>query len=119
MYEIITLNQENLSVIKTIADKHNIFVCGTNTFNAIYNYNKYPLKNRKLAIRNMLVFLQYVDTLLTDKTTVTIGAYKIRDVFTGAKYRAYIDILAELEIITRVPYADGKLYVVKLKWTYC
>ena len=73
MYEIITLNHENLSVIKNIEDKHNIFVCGTTTFNAIYNYEKYPLKNRKLAIRNMLVFLQYVDTLLMDKTTITIN----------------------------------------------
>ncbi len=119
MYEIITLNHENLSVIKTIADKHNIFVCGTNTFNALYNYEKYPLKNRKLAIRNMLVFLQYVDTLLTDKSTITISAHKIRDVFTGAKYRVYIDILAELEIITRVPYADGKFYDYGETKRYC
>ena len=77
MYEIITLNHDNLSVIKNIEDKHNIFVCGTNTFNAIYNYDKYPLKNRKLAIRNMLVFLQYVDTLLTDKTTIVNRQHKV------------------------------------------
>ena len=119
MYEIITLNHENLSVIKNIADKHNIFVCGTFTFNAIYNYDKYPLKNRKLAIRNMLVFLQYVDRLLTDKTTCTISAHKIRDVFTGAKYRAYIDVLDELNIITIVPYADGKFYDYRDTKRYC
>ena len=110
MYEIITLTHDNIALIKTIENKHNIFVCGANTFNAIYNYDRYPLKNKKLAIKNMLIFLQYVDTLLNDKTTVAISANKIREIFTGAKYRAYIDILAELDIITRVPYADGKFY---------
>ena len=119
MYEVITLTKDNIDIIKTIENRHNVFVCGTNTFNAIYNYDKYPLKNRKLAIRNMLLFLQYIDTLLTDKTTVVISANKIRDVFTGAKYRAYIDILAELDIITRVPYPDGKFYEYENTKRYC
>lgn len=108
-YEAITLTAESINLIKRIEHK-NIYVCGTNTFAAICNYPNYPLKNNRIAIKNMLEFLQHVDNLLTDKTTVKIRAKDISAIFSGAQYRAYIDILAELNIITRVPYADGKYY---------
>ena len=118
MYEIITLAPDSLHLIKSI-EHNNIFVCGINTFNAICNYDRYPLKNEKIAIKNMLVFLQFVDTMVTDRTTITIPAKKIRNIFTGAQYRAYIDILDELNIITRVPYADGKFYEYGDTKRYC
>ncbi len=110
MFKFIPLNQHGISLIKNTNNGAHMFVCGTDTYNALCGYEPYPLKNKTLAIKNILEFLQYVDQLMTDNTTVIIPSKEISKVFTGQQYRAYIDILAELEIITRVPYGDGKFF---------
>jgi len=117
MYKFIPLNQHGISLIKTLNKKADMFVCGTNTYSTLCNHEKYPLKNKNIAIKNVLEFLQYIDMLITDKTTVTISSEKMRQIFTGAQYRAYLDIVSELNIITRVPYGDDKFFEIGKR--YC
>lgn len=117
MYKFIPLNQHGISLIKTLKKKADMFACGTNTYSALSNYEKYPLKNKNIAVKNVLEFLQYIDTLITDETTVTISSEKMRQIFTGAQYRAYVDILSELKIVTRVPYGDDKFFEIGKR--YC
>ena len=118
MYKFIPLNTPSLSMIKSINDKpNNIFVCGTNTYTALCEYESYPLKNRPLAINNVLEFLQYIDTLKAKNNIVKISSRIIRKIFTGEKYTAYLNILSELRIINRVPYDDGEYYEQKKR--YC
>ena len=118
MYKFIPLNTHSLSMIKSINDKaNNIFVCGTDTYTALCNYERYPLKNTTLAIKNILEFLQHVDTLITKDNIVSISSRIIRKIFTGEQYTAYLHILSELKIINRVPYDDGLYYEQKKR--YC
>ena len=117
MYKFIPLNTHSLSLIKPVNSQLNMFVCGTNTYAALCDYDHYPLRNKTLAIKNILKFLQYVDTLIYQKTTVKIKSREIRKIFSGEQYKAFLDILAELNIITRVPYNDGIFYEPKKR--YC
>jgi len=111
MYTFIPLNTHSLAMIKSINSKANsIFVCGTDTYTALCTYEQYPLKNRNLALKNILEFLQYIDTLIAKDNIVKISSRIIRKIFTGEHYTAYLQILSELKIINRVPYDDGLYY---------
>ena len=117
MYKFISLNQENLHLFKGLKKKDSVYVCGERTFQAIVTFDNYPIKNKNLAIKNVLRFLQYVDSIVGDHTLVQISSRKIREFFSGAQYRRYIYVLAALEIISRVPYTDGKYFEVTKR--YC
>ena len=109
MFEIIELSTESINNIKSL-ESSNLYICGKDTINSLLTYENYPIKNKRLAILNLLRFIQYIDFSIDEKTTITIPVEKFRSVFSGSKYRAYIDIMSELEILTRVPYQDGKYY---------
>lgn len=109
MFEIIELSTESINDIKSL-ENSNLYVCGKATINSLLKYENFPIKNKRLAILNILRFIQYIDFSIDEKTTINIPVEKFRSVFSSSKYRAYIDIMSELEILTRVPYQDGKYY---------
>jgi hypothetical protein len=111
MYQVISVTRDYVNKI-TNMQLSNVYVCGTNAFKAISEYSNYPIKNNTIAIRNILGFLQYVDLLINEKSLVSIPSKVLRHLFSGDTYRRYLDILDELEIITRVPYSDGSFYKV-------
>lgn len=109
MFEIIELSTESVNDIRSL-ENTNVYVCGKETIQSLLAYEKYPIKNKRLAILNILQFIQYIDFSIDKKTTIVIPVEKFRSVFSGSKYRTYIDIMSELGIITRVPYQDGMFY---------
>jgi hypothetical protein len=72
-----------------------------------------PILNKKIALRNILDFLTYIDIKINqnDKTIIPISSEILISFFNRNKYKEYMNILSELDIITRVPYQDGTFYV--------
>lgn len=74
---------------------------------------KLPISNKKIALRNIFDFLTYIDTKINqiEKTIIPINQSIFIEFFNRNKYREYMDILSELDIITRIPYQDGTFFV--------
>jgi len=72
-----------------------------------------PISNKKIALRNIFDFLTYVDSKITqlEKTVISINSAILISYFNRDKYKKYMDILNDLDIITRVPYQDDTFYV--------
>lgn len=115
MYQVISLDQEN--EIKAIDfDSTDIAVIGLNTISKLLAYNKYPL-NRKMAIKNIIVFLKALDNMNFEKKNIlSVSSKIISKYLTTRYYKRYMEILKELEIISKVPYHDGTFYSVE---EYC
>jgi hypothetical protein len=71
-----------------------------------------PIANTKLALRNILDFLTYVDNKISEKssTIIPISSEILISYFSRDKYKKYMNILNELNVITKVPYEDGTFY---------
>lgn len=72
-----------------------------------------PIVNKKIALRNIFDFLTYVDIKINQngKTILPISSDILISFFNRNKYKEYMNILSELDIITRVPYQDGTFYI--------
>ena len=93
------------------------YVCGIATIAKFEMYRNYPIKNKDIAIKNILSFFTYIDYRLNENTindiihsVLPMSATKIIEFFSMTTYKDYMTILAELEILTAVPYDDGKFY---------
>jgi hypothetical protein len=73
-----------------------------------------PIANRRLALRNIFDFLTYIDTKVDhlEDTIIPISSKTLISFFSKNTYKRYMDILSELNIITKVPYDDGTFYKV-------
>lgn len=71
-----------------------------------------PIKNRRLALINIFDFLTYIDTKLNklEDTIVPISSDTLISFFNRNEYKKYMDILSDLDILTKVPYEDGSFY---------
>jgi hypothetical protein len=71
-----------------------------------------PIKNKRIALINILDFLTYIDdrVLQDGSTLIGIKSRKIEEFFSRGEYKKYMIILDELNILTRVPYPDGTLF---------
>jgi hypothetical protein len=71
-----------------------------------------PIANRRIALRNIFDFLTYIDTRIeqTENTIIPISSRIIEDYFSRNTYKKYMDILSNLDIITKVSYKDGTFY---------
>lgn len=115
MFQFIPFDDLNSSITKHVSSRNKLYICGRDTYKQLCGYEDYPIKNKTLAIMHVLEFLNYVDNIPTDDATIPIPADKIRKKFTSSTYTAYLRILSELKIMSRVPYEDGKYYEQKKK----
>lgn len=71
-----------------------------------------PIANRRIALRNIFEFLTYIDTELNnnDNTIIVLDCRVIETFFSRKKYKQYMDLFAELGVMTKVPYTDGTFY---------
>lgn len=111
MFTIIPLEDTN-GINNTDFSDSMCHVIGLNTIAKFIAYDKYPLKNKTIAIKNILDFLMEVDSIVRYKktTVITIHTDIIIKHFSANYYKAYMDVLKELRIINKVPYADGSFY---------
>ena len=74
-----------------------------------------PILNRRIALRNILDFLTFIDVKSNqeDSTILPISSSILISYFSRDKYKEYMDILSELDILTKVPYDDGSFYKIK------
>jgi len=73
-----------------------------------------PIQNKRLAIKNILSFLTYIDTeiKIKDTTLLNISSSKLIEYFSRDTYKEYMNLLEELLILSDVPYSDGKFYTI-------
>lgn len=114
MIEIIPINLEN-DDYKYLSDGVNTnvsFVSSIKLITRLVSINEYPIKNKYIAINNILSFLSGMDILLNNKnkTTLPISTRKLIKYFNINKYKQYVDLLSEINIMTKVPYDDGVWY---------
>ncbi len=120
MYTIIPLQKERIEEIRDIADIDmcECSVVGIQLMACLLMRDDYPIKNKRLAIANILRFLRTIDTMLQKesngnyKTLVSISSKILINAFTKNYYKKYMRILQELDILTAVPYTDGTFYTI-------
>ena len=121
MYEIIPLTSANLETIggKQTIETRSIFITSLSLISKLINHNDYPIKNKTLAVKNILEFLRWVDVQLkiADTTIITIDSANLIKYLTTKAYKKYMALLSELQVMTAVPYDDGKFYEKKKRYT--
>lgn len=117
MIEIIpiTLKEEDYKQIMNNKEiEENIcFVSSISLITTLMNNTTFPIKNKYIAMRNILKFMNHVDSILRIKnndTIVPIHTDSLIKYFTRDQYKEYVELLNKLEIMTKVPYKDGKFY---------
>lgn len=116
-YHILKLDE--FTDLKAISNlKQSIYCTSIETITKLVNYNNYPIENKRLAITNILNFLNYVDSKIIKKgTKFPIYWENMAKFMTVQHYKAYENILKELKIISPVPYQDGTYYKKGLRTT--
>ena len=121
MYEIIPLTSANLETIggKQTIETRSIFITSLSLISKLINHNDYPIKNKTLAVKNILEFLRWVDVQLkiADTTIITVDSANLIKYLTTKAYKKYMALLSELQVMTAVPYDDGKFYEKKKRYT--
>lgn len=90
--------------------------CFINNLSLIRKLEKttFPIKNKRIAIKNVLEFLHYVDDLIerndNKDTVIPISQKEIIRCFSDYTYYQFLQILSDLEVLTHVPYEDGTFY---------
>lgn len=71
-----------------------------------------PIDNKRLAIKNILSFLTYIDNeiKMKDVTVIPISSDILISFFGRDTYKEYMLLLKTLEVISDVPYVDGTFY---------
>jgi hypothetical protein len=109
----IELNKEDYTYIEdAIIEKKSSFVTSIKVISKLINRIKYPIKNKWIAIWNILSFLNMLDNKckINNNTIIPIETTKFIEFFNINRYKEYRELLQELEIITKVPYNDGSFY---------
>lgn len=117
MIEIIPLNFKNDEYLTLLSDKetietNNCYITSISLLGKLLDEKTFPIKNRNIAIENILSFFSYIDCMIkrNDSTIVPIPRGVIDKYFTRDTYKKYMDYFNDNEILTKVPYEDGKFY---------
>ncbi len=109
----IDLNKEDYSYIEDIIiGKNSNFITSIKVISKLVNRIKYPIKNKWIAIYNILSFLNMLDNKckINKTTIIPIATIEFVEHFNINRYKEYRELLQELDIITKVPYNDGTFY---------
>lgn len=71
-----------------------------------------PIQNKRLALKNIFSFLTYIDTemKMRDNTLLSISSNILIEYFSRDTYKQYMNLFEELNILSDVPYTNGKFY---------
>lgn len=110
IYEVLEI--ENIEFYDELQASTNIYCSGTAFLQQLLLLDEYPLKNKRIAIKNIMNFLSYVDELvrIEGTTLVPIGKDVLVKHFTNDRYIAYVDLLKKMNVMTAVPYENGAFY---------
>lgn len=116
-YEIIPITNTNLfdnEVDLSLLDCNftNIYITGIKTISKIESVITFPIKNRKIAIKQILSFIKYVELSMSINKTdlLEIEQSDIINHFNRNSYVDFLKLLNELNIFKAVPYPDGSYY---------
>jgi hypothetical protein len=120
MFTQIKINDLSISIfdqlskkeIKLLKNATTSFVVQTNVYNKLLQIEKFPIENKKLAITNVLKFLEYLDKNLHESydNKIQIPKSVFESYFTAHHYIKYQEILSKLNIISVTAYLDGSFY---------
>lgn len=98
--------------IKLLKNSTTSFVVQTKVFKKLLQIENYPIKSKKLAITNILEFLEYLDKNLYESynNKIEIPKSVFESYFTEHHYIKYQELLSKLNIISVTPYPDGTFY---------
>ncbi len=76
-----------------------------------------PISNRRIAIKRILDFLSYVENEVNKSnfTILQIHTDILIEYLTRDDYKSYMDILSDLNVLSKVPYEDGSFYTIPIK----
>lgn len=110
----IDISKEDYDYILDITkiEKTTSFVTSITLISKLVNRADYPIKNKWIAIHNILSFLNQLDNIskINKGTIIPISTDMFIEYFNRNVYKEYTDLLQELEVLTKVPYNDGKFY---------
>lgn len=99
--------------LERIDFNNNCFINQLSLITKIVN-SKLPIANTRLALKNILKFLHYLDNEIekydSKDKIIPISKEKFVEYFTCDKYIKYQKLLHDLEILTAVSYDDGKYF---------
>lgn len=109
-YEVLEI--ENMDFPDELKAATNIYCLGKVFLRQLLLLDEYPLKNKRIAIKNIMSFLSYVDEMVRFEgtTLVPIGKDVLVKHFTNDRYVAYLDLLKKMQVMTAVPYENGRFY---------
>lgn len=121
MIEIIPLRVEDLfskeyiSSLDIIKESdNNCFITSLQLISQLLTIDL-PINNKRLSIINILSFLNYFDSISDEYNIATINSNILINYFTTKEYKKYLAILKDLNVISEIPYDDGKFYTPKIK----
>lgn len=114
MIEVAELNKDLFKDDKFLTKMRISKYCYINSLDIITKLlvTELPISNKRIALRNILDFLTFLD-IESDKknsTLLTISSIKISKFFSRNEYKQYLNILKDLDILSDVPYEDGSFY---------
>jgi len=107
VYQIIPL--ENVNDRAKEIDNKVCFIIPISLITKLEMFRNHPIKNKTISILNILSFLNWVDQKIQDDY-ISISSLKLSNFFPKNHVKKYMDILKELNIISRVPYENGTFY---------
>lgn len=117
--EILPLNEtknvfdELENTLLELADKKFCYCVNLELISKLLMYDKYPIKNKRIAIRNILNFLTYIDIQIkkNESSLLQINSRTLMNYLGKNTYYSYIEILSDFNILTNVPYESGEFYI--------
>jgi hypothetical protein len=118
LYQIIPI-KENIfdnEIDLSLLDKNftNIYATGIKTICKIENVRNFPIKNRKIAIKQILTFFKFIETTTSIKNKnndlIEIPQEEMINIFNRNTYVDFLKLLNELNIFKAIPYDDGTYY---------
>jgi hypothetical protein len=109
MIEVIPFNKnifDDFNITKYKITRY-VYVNNLDLISKLLTYDL-PIANKRIALRNIFDFLSYLDS--KDKSIMPISSETLISFFSRDTYIKYMNILSELNVITKVPYTDGTFY---------
>lgn len=119
--EVIRIDFKNLwgdyrDSIKEIGHNRNVFITTFPLILSLISYDKYPVKNKRIAITNILRFLTYVDVRLDAenkkqkkedlRNILQIPKETLAFYFSNKLYFKYVKVLSDLKVMSNISYGE-------------
>lgn len=115
-YQIIPIERDifSIDINLSLLDSNftNVYAIGINIMCKIETVKELPIKNRRIAIRQILSFLKYLEILFANRNTdlIELPQNKLIQHFNRNTYVNFLKILNELNILKAIPYDNGKYF---------